>query len=160
MQSQAELDIFYLNNDPWGFANNPEDLKRKLEILAQIKWRYKRALDLGCGEGWITKDINADEIHGYELSTLAARRCPENVHIITQPFGKYDLILACGIMYKHYDWKKFIEIIKKHATDTIITCNIASWEVEEVAGLGKQVFMKEFPYREYTQRLRVFEALS
>jgi len=160
VQGQEELDIFYLNNDPWGFKSNPEDIKRKDIILGEIKHRYKRALDLGCGEGWITKDINADEIHGYELSNLARSRCPSNINTTINPFGYYDLVLACGIMYKHYDYKGFLSIINNHASKTVITCNISSWEVEEVKSIGKQIKTLEFPYREYTQRLRVFEITS
>lgn len=160
LPTEKELDTFYLNTDPWGFASNPDDLKRKLAILEQVKYRYKRALDLGCGEGWITKDINAEEIHGYELSRLAASRCPSNVHITISPFGRYDLVLACGILYKHYDYGKFLELIKQHASDTVITCNIETWEVGEVVNIGREIYTSSFPYREYKQRLRVFEVTS
>lgn len=157
LPSKEELDTFYLNHDPWGFASNPDDAKRKKEILSCIPYRHERALDIGCGEGWITKDIWADEIHGLELSGLAASRCPKNVHIVLEPWGMYDLILACGVLYRHYDYKRFLKLIKEHGSGLVITCNIESWEVGEVKEIGKEVHTHTFPYRQYTQRLRVFE---
>lgn len=158
--SVDEINKFYTKPDPWGFQHHKDDEQRKKEILAQVKHRYDRALDLGCGEGWITKDIDAKEIHGYDLSTIACDRCPDNVHVVRKPFGHYDLILACGVMYKHYDWQLFMDIIKECGMGTVITCNIEQWEVDEIKHIGKEVFTKSFPYREYNQRLRVFEVVT
>lgn len=154
------MDEYYANEDPWGYESHADDLKRKYEILSQVRYQYQRALDIGCGEGWITQDLCANQKYGLELSPVAASRCPESVTVITEPVGTYDLVIATGVLYKHYDYHRFLDIIKKHASETIITCNIESWEVPEVMNIGTQTFTKVFPYRNYTQRLRVFEALS
>jgi hypothetical protein len=80
MQSRDELDEWYATPDPWGFQSNPADADRKARILAAIKRpgpRYKRALDIGCGEGWISKDLPAALIHGLEWSEKAAGADPE-----------------------------------------------------------------------------------
>ena len=88
------------------------------------------------------------------------RRGPEE-----PPNGKYDLIIATGVLYPHYDVKTFFRLMKEHSSKIILTCNIAAWEHIEVAHRlnelsflkGKEVHSELFPYREYQQQLRIFE---
>lgn len=157
MQSKNELEQWYQKTDPWGYLTNTEDSKRKQLILSRLKGRYKKALDIGCGEGFITTDLPADEIHGLEISDLAASRFPTNVKRVFEPDGKYDLIVATGVMYKQYDYQKMIDWIKKHATGTVLLSNIKSWEMPEVHTIGKQIYEEEYSYREYTQKLRIYD---
>ena len=85
MQSKDEIEKEYQTPDPWGFQTHPDDAARKQIILnaltlgANKPMRFKRALDIGAGEGWITKDLPADEIFGFEISDTAASRFPANV---------------------------------------------------------------------------------
>lgn len=156
-QDKLELENWYKYSDPWGYETNPDDLKRKAAILQAIpKGKYRRALDIGCGEGWITKDLPAAEIHGIELSDNAAARLPSNVKRVSEPQGEYDLIICTGMLYKHYDYKQFTDWIKRAAKCIVITCNIKDWETNDLPA-AKQVMQSEFPYREFTQKLRVYK---
>lgn len=157
MQKSDEINAWYVTKDPWKYATTPDDLLRKKKILGAIPGKYYRALDIGAGEGWITKDLPAEYIYGYEISENATHRFPANVRLCTEPIGMYDLILATGVMYPQYDYKKFVEIIKDHANGIVILCNIKEWEVPEVASIGTPLYSKEFDYREYKQVLRVYD---
>ena len=74
--------------------------------------------------------------------------------------GKYDLIIATGVLYPQYNAKEILDIIKTHASGTILLSNIADWEVKDVEELGVPLLVEEYPYREYTQRLRIYEVGS
>jgi hypothetical protein len=156
MQRKEELDNFYSNEDPWGYITNPDDSKRK-EIILSLLDKYDRALDIGCGEGFITKDLPAKEIYGYDVSDVAMKRLPSNVKPLKVIEGKFDLIIATGVLYKQYDYKWILNKIKECACGTVITCNIKDWEIND---LENQVSEMEFPYREFTQKLRIYDFTS
>ncbi len=161
MQDVREIEASYQTPDPWGYQTNPEDAYRKDMILSLLNGRrFKRALDIGAGEGWITRDLPADHLFGYEVSDTAASRFPVFVRRETKPSGKYDLIIACGVMYSHYDWRRFIDLIKEHASGVVILCNIEAWEVPEVAELGVPLMEGTFPYREFIEKLRFYDTSS
>jgi trans-aconitate methyltransferase len=157
MQTKENLEGWYGKPDPWGYKKNPDDKKRRDKILAALgKKKFKKALDIGCGEGWLTQFLPAKTIHGFEISDTAATRFPENVKRIVNPRGEYDLIVATGVLYKEYDYEKLLAMIRKHAAGTVLLCNIKSEEVD-VSMFGDPVFEEEFPYRQYIQKLRVYD---
>lgn len=175
MQSKEEIEKFYEKPDPWNIQNNKDDIfRRKIiwkisEVFAEkfnpIRETFVKCLDIGCGEGWITQGLPAGMIHGLDVSENASKRVPKEVEIVTEAQGTYDLVCAFGIMYGQYDWKRFLSIMASHATSVIITCNIAEWEVDQFRNqdgmasflFGKQIFSCEFPYRDWHQKLRVFQ---
>lgn len=151
---------WYKKIDPWEYQTTPADLKRKAEVITALqevnKFEiYNRALDIGCGEGFVTESLPADEIHGIEVSDLAASRFPSNIIRVHEPQGKYDLIATMGTMYKDYPYKQFEEWIKHYATRHVLIAGIKSWLVE--CNFGKVIFEKEFSYRQYTQRIIIYE---
>lgn len=156
MQSRDELEAWYSTPDPWGFQSHPDDAERKRRILAAIKRpgpKFKRALDVGCGEGWITADLPAALIHGLEWSATARARIPAPVVAVEEPTGKYDLILISGVLYAQYDWRAVHELVGKHAGKgaTVVTCHIKALEQPLP---GEPEWVEEFPYREYVEVLR------
>ena len=81
MQTKQELEEWYERVDPWDYTVTPDDLYRKqfyLIVLDDLGQSYDRALDIGAGEGFITKDLPAEQIHAIEMSDAAANRFPEN----------------------------------------------------------------------------------
>jgi hypothetical protein len=156
MQSKDELEAWYQTPDPWDYKNTPDDIERKKRILAALPAKYKRALDIGCGEGWITKDLPAEVIHGLELSDTARARIPPPAIGVTKPAGKYDLIILTGVLYKQYDHNRMIDTVYTHAAKgaTILTCHIKDWEHELPSDAE---YIEEFPYREYVEILRRYK---
>ena len=158
MQSKQELESWYHQPDPWGYESNPEDDHRKRRILAALEpyVPFTRALDIGCGEGFITRSLPAVEIHGIEVSDKAAERLNPRVHRVHVPRLTYDLVLATGVLYEHYDWRQFTDWIMEAASRIVLTSHIKSWEVNELPK-EKQVHEEEFSYRDFVQKLRVYK---
>lgn len=167
LQSKEEIEAWYSKQeDPWGYKTNADDLQRRRIIIdaamafcSSPTESYERALDIGAGEGFITSHLPAKTIYGYELSETARARFPRNVKdAYPRPYGKFDLVVATGVLYSHYAWKHFVELIKEHASGLLILSNIKDWEVQDAVKAlpGKQVYNHEYPYREYIQKLRVF----
>jgi len=152
------LDTWYSQPDPWGYQTNNHDINRKerLIMLANFFGPFERCLDIGAGEGWITKDYPAKEIHGYEKSDLAAARFPPNVGRPIPIVGKYDLVCATGVFYAHYPWDIFLGLVKEHASKYVLVSSIRDWEVECVEQIGTEIARQEYPYREFIQCTRVF----
>jgi hypothetical protein len=160
MQSKKEIDDSYKDGSPWDYETNPEDAKRKKIILSRLDkyGPFMRALDLGCGQCFITRDLPANEIFGYELSDNAASRFPSNVKRVLTPEHGYDLVVATGVFYDHYDYQTILRLVKKHASQIFLTCNIKEWEVPELNEFNSKVIHEEFfPYRDYTQHLRIID---
>jgi hypothetical protein len=114
MQSKQELEDWYSEPDRWGYYNNPEDAKRLEKIIFMLGWgkkQYKRAIDIGCGEGFVTAHLPAHEIHGLDLSDNALTRLPPNVTPVSEPQGKYDLVISTGTLYQQYDHEGIYKMI-------------------------------------------------
>lgn len=179
-QAKDEIVAGYANPDPWGYQTNRDDIERKRRIIEAVKFYcqgyenyidpttkelkqrkkgYERALDICCGEGWITGDLPAKEIEGIELSEKARARFPKNVKAVNEPRGNYDLVVLTGALYKHYDWETFVGWINAAARQYIVLSNIKDWEVSDAIKQIKatQLVWYTFPYREYEQILRVFK---
>lgn len=170
--TKEQLEKFYAKKDPWNYKITPDDQLRQDIILEWIaNWRlrkaldkggffpepFDRALDIGAGEGWITNFLPADEIHGYEISDKAASRFPENVKRVTEIKGKYDLIIATGVLYKQYDYRWILDTIKKHANGLVLTCNIHNWEKNDLPNMIKDDL---FIYRKYIERIAIYDFTS
>lgn len=162
-----ELEAVYNKADPWNYKTHPADAFRKEKILKMLNHfgPYEKALDIACGEGWITQDIPAKEIFGYEVSRQAILRWPKHI----KHFGdcqleeRFDLVLITGALYENYQYEKLIEIANHVATKYIVTCNIADREYKEAIDniKGDLIYFKHFPYHrseteQFTQRLRVY----
>lgn len=158
-QTKQDLDNFYTMSDPWGYETNKWDELRKDFIVTTAR-KYcplgAKVLDIGCGEGFITKDLPGN-LYGIELSNVAAARLPDKIRRIERPLSKYELVVACGVLYEQYDYEHMHKLILKAIATGgyVITCNIWDWEINQLPR-DKMVEVKFFPYREYQQVLRVY----
>lgn len=158
MQSKEDLDYWYSAKDPWGYFDNPEDEKRLKKILYMLGWgkkEYEKALDIGCGEGFITQHIPAKIIHGLDISDNATSRLPSNVTSIKEIESKYDLVISTGTLYQQYDHEAIYNLIMRAASQYILIGGISDWLINK--NFGKQIQFMVFPYREYTQKLTLYE---
>lgn len=159
MQPKDEIEKQYEIPDPWEYQKTPDDLNRKriLTMTVKIFGPYERLLDIGAGEGWITQDYPVPVLHGYELSNNASKRFPSNVKRIDIPDGSYDIVTCTGIFYPHYDWLGFMDIIYEHASKHVLVSSIKAWEHPCVDRIGNCIHEEEYKYREYVQRMRLFQ---
>lgn len=158
MQTKADLEAWYNTPDPWNYVKTDDDAVRKQRILDALEpfGKFSRALDIGSGEGFITKDLPAHRIEAIEISDQAAARLPKRIIRTPEPTGGYDLITCTGMLYQQYDYQQFIDWINDHATGIVLTSNIKEWE-RNMLPANKQIHYEEFPYREFTQALRVYD---
>lgn len=155
MQSKEELERWYAVPDPWQYQQTQDDLQRKHLILEMFPMFYKRALDIGCGEGFVTTDLPAADIHGIEISDNAASRFPWNVKRVHAPEGLYDLVITTGTLYKQYNHKEINDWIVNSACRHVLIAGIKEWLMPY--SYGKLLDKKEFNYREYTQQVFLYE---
>lgn len=153
---KSELDTWYENKDPWGYEKNPDDAFRKEVILSLVK-DCKDALDIGAGEGFITKDLPVDKIYAIEESDVARSRLPKKI-ITKIPDKKFDLVLSSGTLYEQYDHKSIAKQIKKYAGKYVIIAGISDWL--KPYSFGKVLYETFFPYREYRQKVTLYEVTS
>lgn len=152
-QSKKELEEWYSEPDKWEYWKNKDDSRRKKEIMVLLD-EYKTALDIGAGEGFITTDLPAKKIYAIELSDTARERLAP--HIITEvPNKKFDLVVSCGTLYEQYEHEKMAELIKKHSKHHVLIAGIKEWLIDY--DFGRVIRQYEFPYRGYTQLIRLYE---
>ena len=154
MQTKEELENWYAVPDPWLYLQTEDDTRRK-NIILDLLGKYKRALDIGCGEGFITTDLPAIDIHGIEISDNAARRLPWNVKRVQQPEGVYDLVMTTGTLYQQYNHEQIAEWIRRAAYRHVLIAGIKDWLVPY--NFGTPIAAKEFQYRQYTQSVILYE---
>ena len=158
MQSKKSLEKFYSKDDPWGYETNNDDKIRKeiiLRSLHELDCRFEKALDIGAGQGFVTRDLPAEEIYAYEISEKACNRLPKGIKVVKEIDGKFDLIIATGVLYKQYDYEGILKIIRKHSSKYVLTCNIQPWEKNDLDE-SRIVYQEIFPYREYLERLVIY----
>lgn len=155
MQTKEELERWYVNPDPWAYETTKDDQRRKEQILDLLPTHYSRAIDIGCGEGFITKDLPAVDIHGIELSDLAASRFPWNVKRVHHPEGLYDLVTTMGTLYSQYNHEQIAHQIRTCACRHILIAGISDWLLPYE--FGKVIETTTFNYRQYVQRVTLYE---
>jgi hypothetical protein len=156
MQTKEELEQWYANPDPWAYTTTQDDHDRKKIILSMFSPKgYTRALDIGAGEGFITQDLPAIFLDAIELSDLAASRLPKKVNRVHRPVGLYDLVVTMGTLYKQYNHEEMAHLIRISAMRHVLVAGIKDWLLPYE--FGKVVSSKEFQYREYVQKVTLYE---
>jgi len=164
LDTKEILEERYVAEDPFGYQSNPWDAHRKKTIIdmAEKYSPFRVAVDIGAGEGWITRHLPAGEIYGYEISDKAAARFPKNVARYKEEDGllECDLVLASGVFYRHNDWSAMSDLIDVLAKHIIITCHITEAEIVLPWLDFYQVEEETFNYRDKTETLRVYNVAS
>jgi protein-L-isoaspartate O-methyltransferase len=155
MQSKEDLEEWYTVSDPWLYKQTIDDEIRKNLILDVLPLKYFRALDIGCGEGFVATDLPAIEIHGIEISDNAAQRLPWNVRRVFSPEGMYDLVITTGTLYQQYNHKEINDWIVTSACRHVLVAGIKDWLLPY--SYGKVLIEKQFNYRQYTQQIVLYE---
>ncbi len=173
LQSLEDLEKWHSRNDPWGYENSDDDAKRRNILLSEIPERkYNKVLDIGCGQGFITKHLPGKKIVGVDISRNAIKFAKKNIkkrHIVFLALDlfdlpnnledRFDLIIITGVIYPQYIGKSntlVYKIIEDLLLDggVLISVHIDEWYNARFPFL----LLSEtyYQYKEYTHKLEVY----
>jgi len=177
LQTQKELDEFYISEDPWEYDKTPDDLKRRDELIYILpKQKYKRTLDLGCGNGFLTIHLPGESIIGCDISENAIlyakeranKKNRENIKFLQmnifdccpEKIGVFDLIVITGILYPQYigSGNSIIRLIVDkllHSNGILVCCHIDEWYNIRFPYVPLDTVI--YPYRNFMHRLEVYK---
>lgn len=173
LQSKEELDRWYENPDPWNYEKSLEDLNRRAILLSVIpRKKYKKVLDIGCGNGFITNYLPGEKIIGIDISSQAIEHAKKNASshieyfshsIFDLPFlgweNTFDLIVITGILYPQYIGQSenlIYTIIDDLLINggILISCHIEEWYSARFPYVT--LHREYYSYREYVHLLEVY----
>lgn len=177
IQTQSELDEFYSVSDPWAYYDTPDDHLRRTELLSVLPPKpFRRVLDIGSGNGFVTFSLPGHEVVGIDISSKAVEWARHAIVRQSHPerfrfeclslfdprvlaLGHFDLLVVTGVLYEQY--------IGKGAS--VVRCNVdqllepgalvASCHIREWAHLRFPYSLMDmclYPYRQYTHQLEIF----
>jgi SAM-dependent methyltransferase len=177
VQSREELEQFHSIADPWGYDGNEHDKRRKAMLLSEIPRRtYRSVIDIGCGHGFVTKDLPGDRILGIDIAEQAVRHAQPQatprlkfvqgaIFDLTKVLEREglsegnDLMVITEVLYPQYIGEAHAvvyDIIDRALAPggILISVHIGSWYKARFPYLLlKNIF---YDYREYTHSLEVY----
>ncbi|MGQ9847755.1 MAG: class I SAM-dependent methyltransferase [Bacteroidales bacterium] len=173
IQTKNELEKLYEIPDPWDYEKNPEDLNRKAILLSVIpKKKYLKVLDIGCGNGFITRNLPGDEVIGIDISEKAINHArqisPQHIRYFPHSlfdlpflgFGQsFDLIVITGVLYPQYigDSERLVYVIIDDLLKPgghLISCHIEEWYSIRFPYIT--LHREYYSYREYVHLIEVY----
>lgn len=172
VQSKEELESWYAKEDPWEYKNNPQDTMRKARILSVIPQNtYENTLDIGSGNGFLTRDLPGKNIIGLEISEKAVewarKTAPAHVSyragsLFDLPdldLPQMDLVVITGVLYPQYLGQAnrlavlVVDQILKPG-GILVMSHIYAWL--KIRFPYYTISREYFAYREYSQVLEVY----
>ncbi len=172
LQPMDELNAWHQQPDPWDYSSNYEDAKRKEILLNETTGKnFKNVLDIGCGQGFITKDLTGDKIWGIDISESAIQHALQftnsrinfkqgSIFEINKLFNiKFDLVVITGVLYPQYigNSQNLIYLLIDQILEReglLISVHINEWYSCRFPYLKvKQLY---YDYRQYTHNLEIY----
>lgn len=173
IEKKEDLDRWYQTKDPWGYETNADDLKRRELVLSEIRlYSPSSVLDIGCGNGFITNQIEAPKVIGVDYSSNAIAQAKESkasgadfkvgdifdIDVVVDD-GTFDLVVITGVLYPQYIgnaksliYQKIDKVLKPGGH--LLSVHIDEWYSCRFPYLmTKQI---SYSYREYQHCLEVY----
>jgi trans-aconitate methyltransferase len=173
IQPLDEIEKWHKTKDPWHYENSKDDLLRKDILLSELPSQsYSHVLDIGCGHGFITRDLPGNNIIGVDISAEAIKQAKQyendNIsfikasifqlnHIFSQEF---DLIIITGTLYQQYIGNSLTliyliidQLLRKQGV--LASVHINSWYQARFPYLLISEYY--YDYRTYIHRLEIYE---
>jgi predicted TPR repeat methyltransferase len=178
IQNAESLDRFYEDSDPWGYRSSADDERRRSELLAALPFRrYQRGLDIGCGNGFLTFSLPAEQMLGVDVSAKAiewaerergSQAHPDRFSFLHSSLfeldpdrlGTFDLIVVTGVLYEQYIGKG--SALVRLLVDGLLqqggilaSCHIREWNPPSFA--YDRLDTSVYPYRGYAHQLEIYK---
>ncbi len=177
LQKPGELDEFYEKPDPWNYRSNPDDERRRVELMSLLPRRnYARCLDIGCGNGFVTFFLPGDEVVGIDYSQKAVQWASELIAEQPRPerfrfeclslfdprlreLGRFDLVVVTGVLYEQYIGRG--KAVVRNLVDEMLEEGgvLASSHIRDWSPLRFPYSLLDvtvYPYRDYTHQLEIY----
>lgn len=172
IQDPRSLEAWHEAADPWGYETHPDDRLRKSRLLAELPGRdYRRTLDIGCGQGFITRDLPGREVVGVDVSAEAIRQAQAHASarlrfvqaslfdLPARLEGRFDLVVITGVLYPQYVGHALTcayRIVDRllEPGGLLVSVHIDAWYQARFPLLKLRDHF--YAYREYTHRLEVY----
>lgn len=177
LQPLEDLEKFYSRRDPWNYSKDPDDARRKNELLSVLPARdWQRVLDIGCGDGFVTFDLPGRSVLGVDISPSAIKwaqeiragrtdaerfqfACTSIFELRADALGTFDLVVVTGVLYTQYIGKAFSVALQRidallQPGGVLASCHIDDWRPPAFPYVGLDVSL--YPYRGYTHRLETY----
>jgi 2-polyprenyl-3-methyl-5-hydroxy-6-metoxy-1,4-benzoquinol methylase len=173
IQTLNEIEKWYKTKDPWQYENSKDDLLRKDILLSELpSQKYSNVLDVGCGHGFITRDLPGKKIIGADISAEAIKQAKqyenEKTTFLTASIFElnyilseaFDLIIITGVLYKQYVGNSLplIYLIIDQLLGNngiLVSVHINSWYTARFPYLLLSEYY--YDYRTYIHRLEIYE---
>lgn len=176
LQPLSELEKWWEKPDPWEYESTADDINRRAMILSVLpQKKYKKILDIGCGNGFVTQRLPGEEIVGVDISANAIRHAQTAglAHIRYYPYSlfdlpdlhwtqSFDLIVITGVLYPQYIGKSqrlvytILDELLSPGGD-LVSCHIDEWYESRFPYC---ILRREYyPYREYIHLLEVYKKI-
>lgn len=136
--NHAGLDKLYALPDPWGMTTAREQsrFEQTNAVIAAHAGRVGTLLEIGSGEGHQSEHLTqlCDQLYGLDVSDRAVERARERLpaarfgvgEITALPWappegGKYDLVVACEVLYYLSDIGKAVEAMSTLGRACLVT---------------------------------------
>lgn len=181
VQAAGELDTHYSVEDPWNYDGTPDDKRRRERLLSLLPRReYRRSLDIGCGNGFLTFSLPGDAVVGCDISEKAIRWAEKRaqaradrdrfdlraISLFQLPLAKldrFDLIVMTGVLYRQYIGEAF-SLVRMIVDDLLepngvmVSVHIDEWCRHHFP--YTLLDLSFYSYREYTHRVEVYSKCS
>lgn len=174
---KSELNKKYNSSDPWSYEVTDGDINRRIRLLGALPTRhYKKVLDIGCGDGFLTFSLPGETILGVDLSDKAIEWADcargqrhdadrfsfmaSSIFELSQhELGEFDLIVITGVLYPQYignSWTLIAYVIDGllMSGGILAACHIHEWTRHRFP--YPRIKQSWYPYRNYTHCLEVF----
>lgn len=133
--NNGRFDKLYHVSDPWHMGSEREQLRfqETNRLIEQELGSLGTLLEIGCGEGHQTEHLTrlCDQLYGFDVSKTAVgraqQRCPDAKLSVADIFSyqpevkKFDLVVACEVLYYIKDTAAAIARMSELGTRCIVT---------------------------------------
>jgi predicted TPR repeat methyltransferase len=177
-ESAAALEALYAVPDPCGYDDSREDEIRAARLLTQLPARaYRRTLEVGCGNGFLSVRLPGDEVHGCDVSRNAlewarkrAAARPDGdrfaffeasvLGVDATRLGRFDLVVLADVLYGQYIGRAF-SLVQERVIPLLEPGGILVSAHDDDRGRHRfsltTLSLQLYQYRGATHRLEVFQ---